>query len=130
MLNLTQHPATPEQVAAGVIDVNSQDRAALSAWLTFDTLPTQAEVFERAQVLAGIVAGDSKSVRCDPHTQALIGGAPFLMAPLEAALSARGITAFYAFSVRESIEQTQQDGSVRKIATFKHAGFVAGAQPN
>jgi hypothetical protein len=54
----------------------------------------------------------------------MIGGAPYLMAPLEVALRAHGITPLYAFSVRESVEQTQPDGSVRKIAVFRHGGFV------
>jgi hypothetical protein len=46
------------------------------------------------------------------------------MAPLEVALRAHGITPLYAFSVRESVDQVQPDGSVRKVATFRHAGFV------
>jgi hypothetical protein len=55
---------------------------------------------------------------------AMIGGAPYLMAPLESALRAHGITPVYAFSVRESVDQVQPDGSVRKVAVFRHAGFV------
>ena len=40
MLNLTQHLATPEQIAAGVIDLNEQKRAVLVSLLTFDGIPS------------------------------------------------------------------------------------------
>lgn len=46
------------------------------------------------------------------------------MAPLETELSARRIEPVYAFSTRESVEQTQADGSVRKVNVFRHTGFV------
>ena len=35
-----------------------------------------------------------------------------------------GIQPVFAFSVRETEEQKQADGSVRKVAVFRHAGFV------
>jgi hypothetical protein len=54
----------------------------------------------------------------------MIGGAPFLMGPLETALRARGFSPVYAFSVRESVERTTATGAVEKTATFRHAGFV------
>ena len=47
-----------------------------------------------------------------------------MMARLERALIERGIEPLYAFSVRESTEEVQADGSVRKVAVFKHAGFI------
>lgn len=54
----------------------------------------------------------------------MVGGAPFFMAPLEAALRAVNIIPVYAFSKRESVEEKQPDGSVKKTQVFKHAGFV------
>ena len=45
------------------------------------------------------------------------------MAPLEEALRYRGILPLYAFSRRESREETDPDGSVRKVAVFRHLGF-------
>ena len=56
--------------------------------------------------------------------RAMIGGAPYLMAPLETALRVIGIEPVYAFSTRASVEQTMPDGSVRKVNDFRHAGFV------
>ena len=55
----------------------------------------------------------------------MIGGAPWLMSSIENALRDHRITPIYAFSVRESAEQVQPDGSVRKVNIFRHAGFVA-----
>ena len=54
----------------------------------------------------------------------MIGGAPFLMGALESALLDYGITPVYAFSKRESVEEVQKDGSVKKINIFRHAGFI------
>jgi hypothetical protein len=135
ILNLTQHTATPEQIAAGVVagEISDAQQTEVRALLTFDTLPTPVEVRRRAERLAQIAAsaftivdygGDSGLCANESFKFAMIGGAPYLMAPLEVALRAHGITPVYAFSVRESVDQTQPDGSVRKIAVFRHAGFV------
>jgi len=102
--------------------------------LTFETLPTAAEVSERAEQLAAFAcgwvdrlfpvgrhwSGDEE----EPARRVMIGGAPFLMAPLEASLRAAGFRPIHAFSIRESAEQLQPDGGVRKVAVFRHAGFV------
>lgn len=124
ILNLTQHVATPEQIAQGVVDLSAEHRAILSGWLTFESLPTQAVLRDRAALIAGAAAGDSKSIKIPAHKRAMIGGAPFLMAPLEEALRDHGIEPVYAFSMRESVDQHMPDGSVRKVNVFRHAGFV------
>ncbi len=127
IVNLTQHLATPEQVAAGVIDLPPAEREALTALLTFDALPTRQEIEERAADIAELAAYNGLSGDDDdspPASAAMIGGAPYLMPSLEKALQAVCITPLYAFSVRESVEQTQADGSVRKVNVFRHAGFV------
>lgn len=43
ILNITQHPATPEQIAAGVVDLPADKRAALCSLLTFDALAAKAD---------------------------------------------------------------------------------------
>lgn len=127
IINLTQHAATADQLAAGVVDLPDTERAALQRALTFDALPTAEDLVERAEYIANLAAlnglgGDEDD---DPHPMAaMIGGAPYLMGPLEAALLDAGIEPVYAFSVRETEEQKQPDGSVRKVAVFRHAGFV------
>lgn len=115
ILNLTQHVATPEQIAQGV--VNPADHAAVKAALTFEELPSSAVLTARAETLAMFAAQQGCKT-------ALIGGAPYFMGPLERALWDKGIRPLYAFSVRETEEVAQPDGSVRKIAVFRHAGFV------
>ena len=120
-LNITQHPASPEQLAAGVI--NAGDRAMLSAAMTFDSLPYDGQVTVRAETLAGWAALQ-KTPDGEKFKRALIGGVPFLMAPLIAALRKVEIEPVFAFSVRDSVESVQADGSVRKTAIFRHGGFV------
>lgn len=133
-LNLTQHPATPEQLAAGVIDLPAEAREFLAVRLTFGALPDAREILERAADIASLAASlASAEDREDDVTgfadAAMIGGAMWLMAPLAAELSARGISPVFAFSVRETEEQAQPDGSVRKTAVFRHAGFVHAVTP-
>ena len=127
IVNLTQHQATPEQIAAGVTDLPPAEREVLTALLTFDALPTRHEIADRAADIAELAAynGLSGDDADSPHaSSAMIGGAPYLMPALDATLRAADITPLYAFSVRESVEQTQADGSVRKVNVFRHAGFV------
>lgn len=114
ILNVTQHPASPEQREAGVVDAPYT----LAGALTFEELPTRDEIETRAIWLADLARDEGAEA-------AMIGGAPYLMPALERTLRERGITPLYAFSLRESVEQTQPDGSVRKVNVFRHAGFIA-----
>ena len=122
ILNLTQHPATPEQIEAGVVDLPDSVRPALIGWLTFSQLPSREEIEDRAEALA--LLADSLLPE-EGNPAAMIGGAPYLMAALEAALRNQRIRPLYAFSRRESIEQVLPDGTVRKTSIFRHAGFIA-----
>jgi len=125
ILNLTQHPATPEQVAAGVVDLTPAQRVFVSQWLTFEDVPTQRQIKSRAALLAQAAANDSVGVgEVGQFDAAMIGGAPYLMGPLEEALLAQDIKPLYAFSRRESVETIAADGSVTKTNVFRHAGFV------
>lgn len=152
IINLTQHPASAEQIAAGVVDLPAGHRALLAQSLTVDALPTRLHAaivdneLVRSLTVDALLTRQLIADRCaniaalavhnglggddadDPHpTAAMIGGAPWMMRALEDALLDMGVPAVYAFSVRESIEQTQPDGSVRKVAVFRHAGFVDAA---
>ena len=115
IVNLTQHAATAEQVEAGVVAAPRQEL--LKLLLTFDTLPSAAEIDESAVELTilAIMSGCKK---------AMIGGAPFLMGALAATLQEAGIQPVFAFSVRESVESTDATGAVVKTAVFRHKGFV------
>jgi len=126
ILNLTQHPATPEQTVEGVVDLSPEGRSFISEWLTFVSVPTANDIHRMAELLANVAAGDSMAVpeTTEAFRYAMIGGAPYLMSALENALMERGITPMYAFSVRESAEVTLPDGTVKKTNVFKHAGWV------
>lgn len=127
IINLTQHAASPEQIAQGVTDLRGEQRDALVTLLTFSELPDVQEILDRASDIAelacynGLGGDESDSPLI---TRAMIGGALWLMAPLATALRERNIDPVFAFSVRETEEQTQADGSVRKVAVFRHVGWI------
>lgn len=124
IVNLTQHAATPDQLAAGVFDLEGAQHAALVEALTFRTLPSREDIQARAEGIAdlALLAGDDD---VDAPTRAMIGGALWLMGPLAEALRERGIVPLFAYSEREVSEEVQPDGSVRKVVTFRHSGWVA-----
>jgi hypothetical protein len=121
IINFTQHPSTPEQRAAGVVDLPAEERARLQELLTFEELPAASDIRARALTIADLAATKKNY----PHPcVVMIGGAPFLMAALERALQQTHIIYCYAFSRRESAETIRDDGSVHKTQIFRHAGFV------
>ena len=115
ILNLTQHQPTAAQAAEGVFE--PQNKADVQSLLTFETLPSREEIIARAEALANIA-------KAEGAPSAMVGGAPYLMGALECALKRRGIQPLYAFSVRESVEETLPTGEVIKKNVFKHLGFV------
>lgn len=129
ILNLTQHLATPDQAKAGVIDLPELGRQQLQKLITFETLPDDTELSDRAHAVASLAAQYIEVLEArdgEPINTVLIGGAPYFMVPLEIALSHVGLFAVYAFSVRESVETHNPDGTVTKRNIFRHAGFVPG----
>lgn len=117
ILNLTQHTSTPEQTSEGVVDLIGNALEALKFNLTFVAIPTKKSISERAERIASLASANG-------FDKVMIGGAPYLMSALESALKARKITPLYAFSERVSREEIQEDGTVRKISTFQHRGFI------
>lgn len=115
ILNLTMHSTTPEQAEAGVVE--PKDKEKVKDILTFNELPSKRIRKARAKELAEIPEYHDVDA-------AMIGGAPFLMPRLEFALINRGISPCYAFSTRESVEETKDDGSVVKKNVFRHQGLV------
>lgn len=122
IINLTQHVATQDQINVGVVEPAPEDKKIIQELLTFEEFPYVEELERRAYTLATLVTNMGAS-NASHHT-VMIGGAPFFMGRLEAALKAQGHHPVYAFSRRNSVDQTQPDGSVRKITTFQHLGFV------
>ena len=117
ILNLTQHPATHEQVVEGVVEPSPKLKGEIRELLTFNSLPTMKEIEKRAEALDDIAFHwGAKYV--------LIGGAPYLMSSLEDELLSDDIIPVYAFSKRESVETVMPDGTVVKKNVFKHLGFI------
>lgn len=118
IINLTQHISTPEQLEEGVVDLPEDSRAKLQKLLTFDRRPQGSLIAARAADIADIAVKYGA-------THAMIGGAPFLMAQMEAALKIQGVQPLYSFTQRVTEEHVQPDGTVKKVAIFKHEGFVS-----
>jgi len=123
ILNFTQHEATPEQVAEGVVEPDADNKERIRQLLTFEELPTQSELRQRATECAVLASALVRKYRCDA---VLIGGAPFFVSHLESALRLFNVRYCYAFSRREAQELIQPDGSVKKTHVFKHVGFIFG----
>ena len=121
MINLTQHEATPDQLRSGVREPSTVIiKNEIKRLLTFNELPDEDLIKKRSLQLSTIAAEEGA-------TSAMIGGAPFLMAPLETALWDIGIVAYYAFTQRIGREKLY-DGRVIKTSVFKHLGFVPRVQ--
>ena len=129
ILNLTQHAATAEQLADGVVEPTPEVRAEIVALLTCDDLPTPAQIDSRARCLAYSACAwlrANNPAQGIAANAAMIGGAPWLMESLATALRRANVRPVFAFSKRESVEQVQADGSVRKVASFRHVGWIDG----
>jgi hypothetical protein len=104
-------------------------KAKIQKLLAFEEIPTKEEIESRATKLAEIAVSEASMYAGETDnvvwiTRVMLGGAPYLMGALEKAVRECGFTPVYAFSKRESEEIPQPDGSVRKIAVFRHLGFV------
>lgn len=128
ILNLTQHAATPEQLAAGVVDLSERKLSELKVLLTFDSIPTAFELKARAEKIERLAVSflceitPEDEMLNDVDLAAMIGGAPFFMATLESHLKERAIRPLYAFSRRDSVEVATPEGVVKQ-AVFRHLGF-------
>lgn len=115
--NLTQHQPTPDQVLVGVLP----PLEGIAPLLDFKTLDEVAcELPDRVRQIA--LALNQTPIQ--EGDKVMIGGAPFLMRPLADRLREDGYIPVFAFSQRESADQLQSDGSVKKVAVFRHKGFV------
>ena len=117
ILNLTQHVATQEQILWGVVEPRQEAKPWIKELLTFQEIPSMEVIEDRAASLAYIAAEHGIE-------RAMIGGAPYLMAPLEKHLKKAGMQPCYAFSKRVVKEEQQEDGSIRKTTVFRHCGFI------
>jgi hypothetical protein len=128
ILNLTQHLATRDQVAAGVVDLSGRDLERLLSAITFDDLPSEREIRQRAKKVLDLVHRHPVKVGNYLMLPAvMIGGAPYFMPVLQRVLKEEGCEVLYAFARRESVDTVSPDGSIHKTSVFRHAGFVSAA---
>lgn len=121
ILNFTQHAPSTEQKTAGVYDPSKASfLAAKAAILNFAALPSREELEQRERDACDLF----EIAKEEGAKHVLLGGAPFFMAALERAAVKAGLEPVYAFSKRESVEETLPDGSVIKKSVFVHEGFV------
>lgn len=132
IVNLTQHAATPAQIAAGVFELNPKLKAELITALTVVDLPTNEQILERATLIAYLGMNSVQDENGDAifGGEAMIGGAPWMMAELETQLREVGLTPVYAFSKRKALERTNPvTGAVEKTSEFVHEGFIRPDAP-
>ena len=116
--------ANPSARLQEVVDLPTQDCAALSKLLTFDSLPTEKDLGRRAHEVKQLVREVFEKIGFDADVEEpifMVGGAPFFMPVLAQVLEdCLGGRCLYAFSQRVSVESA--DGT--KTSVFKHLGFV------
>lgn len=118
ILNLTQHYATSDQIAAGVFDASPEDKVVIRYLQTFTELPDSAEVKRRAEELATLATKymtKRKHVPRGADWYAMIGGEPYMIIALDDQLCRKSITPVYNFSIRKR---------VGGVETTNHVGFV------
>lgn len=123
ILNLTNRPASQDQVEAGVIDLKGKSLKKLMELLTFNKLPTKEEILERARNLAKLAAEEWYSKNKTPGT-VMIGGDLWLMAPLAYYLRLQGLKPVFAFSTVEEVEEISEDRTISVVPILRHQGFV------
>lgn len=113
--NFTQHKCTREQIKDDIIEV--PNHSYVQKLLTFESIPSKEEVYDRAKILADYAQSISAS-------KVMLGGALYLMGPLTEELKKRNINVCFSFTKRESMETIDQDGNVIKTLKFRHLGIV------
>ncbi len=121
ILNLTQHNATKDQLATGIIDLPVDFQIVLKDLLTFPTTYTRSDLEKRALQIHELIR-DFCGTSLEVLEGVMIGGMPSFMPVLEATLVSKGIRVGYACTERKSVDK-EVDGKIIKTAVFVHAGM-------
>lgn len=120
IINLTQHQPTAEQVAAGVVNLRRDLLESLNLCLNFEAQYGKADLELSAKSIIALLFHNGSS---GVGQRVMVGGMPSFMPILEKTLLQAGFRVLYAKTDRVSVDQPQEDGSVRKVSVFKHIGF-------
>ena len=133
---MPQHKVTPDQQEVGVIQTPESIAERVLELSTFTAdehgnPPTMDYVRSNASKLALVVNNYKKPIKISDNfyltgyiNQVMIGGAPFFMPKLEAALLDKNIGVHYSFTERVVQEVTQPDGTVQKVSKFSYLGDI------
>lgn len=133
ILNLTQHLATKDQLANGVVDLDQNRREKLQELLTISGIPSNRDLHDRAEKIIRLAWDFVYNTRPESEhhgiLEVMIGGAQCLMPYLIDHCYRSDIIPFFSFTERVSEEVQKEDGTVQKISKFKHLGFVDAYSP-
>lgn len=119
ILNLTQHNATADQLAAGIIDLPAEFKAELVKIITFPAIYDKYELELRARRVYSLILDLPCNIKVDG---VMIGGMPSFMPVLEKELVECGVRVGYACTERQSVDK-EVDGKIIKTAIFVHVGM-------
>jgi len=88
VLNLTEYPATNEQLAVGMFDLHPKHQEKLKQLLTFSERPPAIEVAVNVELTADLAADVAEAAGC---RRVMIDGPAFMLPALERALFQRGL---------------------------------------
>lgn len=114
--NATRHLCTPEQLAAGIIDLPASLHKKIKAMSTFNPMPTMDMVESVADDVTHLLYMHISLI--DPFEediQIMIGGAPYYTAALADSLAQSGYQARYPFFQRKYVNSK---------VVFLHEGLV------
>ena len=113
IINLTKHPATPEQILAGVVDLPDQVRKDIKKWTFFPHVPTLHDI----GVAASEIVKHLEDVEINTEMVLIGGGAPWLLPTLRSMLVNMGKRPMmlYTKTVWNSQKQRQER---------RHGGFI------
>lgn len=122
ILNITQHAPSQEQAEAGVKNICKEYLDGLKSLLTFQGIPTSADLQDRANLILESLGYWTDQCQGFNYGRdaVMIGGAPWFMPVLESVLLQAGYKVVYAFSERVSTENPETGV---KTSTFNHLGF-------
>lgn len=119
MINLTPHPATPELLEAGVIEISSEDRAALCEQLSFANLPSHHELECRAHQILSILISAIEDIDEHVGPNVMIEGEVYLMIEVAQVMRQAGWRPHYAFYPVEI-----EDDGARSHGERRFGGFI------
>ncbi len=117
--NFTLHHLDGEQKLDGITELPGWIRNTLHNILTFRTIPTRAQMEDRARAVVSLALMAGADV-------IMIAPAPFFASTLEEKLEEHGIMSVYPYSSHVSANTTNSEGYIQRSGTFEYVGLVEG----